>query len=94
MRRKIFHVSRSIISFRGLEEESTARRYRSQEEAELDEEVRFLDELQDIPHQRRSKLIRIREQIRQGTYLTDDKLKKAMERLLTTLDQGHGGFPG
>lgn len=48
----------------------------------IDAEIRFLTQLGQIDPLRRRKLIDVREQIRRGTYLSPDKLRVALQRLL------------
>lgn len=57
----------------------------SQDE-ELEVHRRFLKIARELPAVRLEKVLKIRKQIADGTYLTDDKLQATVDRVLEALD--------
>ncbi|MGQ9575401.1 MAG: flagellar biosynthesis anti-sigma factor FlgM [Thermoguttaceae bacterium] len=53
-----------------------------QDELQISDVGRLVDQVRDLPEIRRDRVERIRAQIAQGTYETDEKLRIALERLL------------
>jgi negative regulator of flagellin synthesis FlgM len=71
-------------------EQATARSPRRDEDkradsVEISELAAFLNLLSELPEDRARRIVEVREQIADGTYVTDEKLNIAVERLVKEL---------
>lgn len=79
------HDNRRVENKLGLAGEKSVGAGDSQDAVEISYEARLMQKVRDLPGVRAQKIMRIKEEIKNGTYMTQEKLDKALDKLLEDL---------